>query len=284
MVLRITVINAGFLREAVQAVPVAGSGMVIIIWSPEYFAVQSVFAEKMPEGENPLTLLKIVPEGFSAYDSTDRFFNAAIEATELEAVFHTAKDSDPIEFYQSVEDDNGLNEFGYLHARFNRPVDLAAGLVSGAFMNDYIPMKIYGIFPERVLQAADVSHDPSLIQYPPAAVFVSRHFAHYIATLETFGMTATITVLDNEVFFTTEARPLDPLIMPQKAGLISTRKDCSVKPIRFDIHMQNLDIQPGAAVSDEVSLYKRTDTVFLFWFRLATPKTFLKGHIIYYFY
>lgn len=122
MVLRITVINAGFLREAVQAVPVAGSGMVIMIWSPEYLAVQSVFAERMPEGENPLTLLKISPEGFTSYDSTDRFFNAAVEAAELEAVFHTAKDSDPIEFYQSVEEDNGLNEFGYLHARFNRPV------------------------------------------------------------------------------------------------------------------------------------------------------------------
>lgn len=121
MVLRITVINAGFLREAVQAVPVAGSGMVIIIWCPHYFAVQSVFAEKMPEGDNPTTLLKIAPEGFSSYDSTDHYFNAAIEAAELEAVFHTAQDSDPIEFSQSFED-NGINGLGYLRARFNRPV------------------------------------------------------------------------------------------------------------------------------------------------------------------
>lgn len=69
-----------------------------------------------------------------------------------------------------------------------------------------------------------------------------------------------------------------------QTGLISTMEECKFQPIRFEIHMQNLDLQPGAALSDEVSLYRRTHTVFLIWFKLAHTKTFLKGDIIYYFY
>lgn len=67
--------------------------------------------------------------------------------------------------------------------------DLVAGFTFGSFMDDYIPMKIYGILPERVIQAADVSYDPSVIQLPPAATFRADQFAQYMATLETFGMT-----------------------------------------------------------------------------------------------
>lgn len=141
MVLRITVINPSTIVETIQAVAMVETPMVILIWTPQVFAVQSMLTDKLPTGLNLSTLLRLEPPTFSSYESTDSFFNAVVEVVDLQAVFFTAHNDDPIEFSLSSED-NELNDLGYLHARFNRPVGQFSGFSMLFFLFMPIPVML----------------------------------------------------------------------------------------------------------------------------------------------
>ncbi|RAL51349.1 hypothetical protein DM860_010851 [Cuscuta australis] len=294
MVLRITVVDAESLRETVHAATPEISPMVILIWAPDYLAVQSMITAKCGPGggeddgvgENFSTLLKMDPRGFAAFQSTDELFNAVVEAVDLHAVFAMAHDSDTIEFSQSLEVDNGLNEFGYLRARFDRPV--------GGYMEDYLSLKIYGKCPADMLKIADITRDPSVIPRLRLARLNARIFYNATTLVSAFSNSIEISVKKDSVSLTPVKKKTNPLILNREYGVISTREDIGdggvVEEVRVTVNMAYMNIRPVTGIAaGEVWLYKRAEDVALLWFPLdavdeVDDTKLIKGDIIYYLY
>ncbi|CAH9069611.1 unnamed protein product [Cuscuta europaea] len=289
MVLRVTVVNPGNLREATEAVtPSQLTRHVIMIWTPEYLAFQSTITERMSAstengcGDNNTALLKIDPAAspavFSSYHSTDAYFNAVVETVDLQAVLFTAQNSDTIVFSQSLEVDNLINDFGYLRARFDRPV--------GAYNEDYISMKIYGVVPERMLKTADISKDPTVVPLPPLATLNALTFSNSLAVMRGVTRSVDISVKKGEVYFSPVDVKTNPLILNLEFGLISTREDIRKnEAVEFKINLLFLDLRLAGVTSAEVSVYKRPKDVVLLWYKLDDTKGWLlKGDIFYYLY
>ncbi|VFQ77526.1 unnamed protein product [Cuscuta campestris] len=293
MVLRLAIYDAPHLKDAVQAVPVSESKHIMIVWCPEYFAVQSVLQLRLPGGENPTTLLKLLPNSFLIYESTDQFFNAVVEISDLERVFCSAATLDTVVFSQSLEVSNGVNDLGFLHARFNRPLVAVPCLGEEYSEEDHtISMKIYGMFPESQVRSADVSQDPSLNPLPPVVTFLAPVFGQVMSTLEMNAMSVVVVVHAEEAFFSAGGgggegeggEPPYKLTLTGVNGLKWTRGDVRRRPVRFEIPMANFEVKPGAQLSTEVSLYKRSGEVTLVWFKLDPALTCLRGDLIHYFY
>ncbi|CAH9139653.1 unnamed protein product [Cuscuta epithymum] len=290
MVLRVTLANPGNLREATEAVtPAELTRHVIMIWTPEYLAFQSTITERMLVsaengcGDNNTALLKIDPAAspavFSSYHSTDAYFNAVVERVDLQAVLFTAQSSDTIEFSQSLEVDNLINGFGYLRARFDRPV--------GAYNEDYISMKIYGIVPEKMLKTADISKDPAVVPLPPLATLDALTFKKSLGLMRAVSRSVEISVKKGEVYISPVDVKSKPLILNREYGLISTREDIRKNDpaVNFKINLLYLDLQLAGLNSAEVSVYKRPKDVVLLWYQLDDTKGWLlKGDIFYYLY
>ncbi|XP_019200365.1 PREDICTED: uncharacterized protein LOC109193984 [Ipomoea nil] len=275
MVLRITVFKSTPIVKAIQAAAVVESPTVIFIWRPEGLCVQSMLADKLDPGDNLSTLLRLEAQTFSSYESTDQYFSAVVERVDLEAVFLTANDSERIEFSQSDED-NKLNGFGYLHARFDRPV--------GAYKENYISLKIYGIFSESMLRSADVSADPSFLPLLPLAGISAPAFADAIAVMESMAEKVLIIVKEGLVFFAPVDQGLMPLMLGPKNGVIYTMKDLPNESLELEIKLPFLNIHSASELSSVVFLSKRAENVLVVWFKLEKTRYLLSGDIIYYWY
>nr|GME10015.1 uncharacterized protein LOC109193984 [Ipomoea batatas] len=275
MVLRITVVESTLIVKAIQAAAVVRSPLVIFIWRPEGLCVQSMLTDKLEHGQNLSTLLRLDAQTFSSYESTDQYFSAVVERFDLEAVFSTAEDAEHIEFSQSDED-NKLNDFGYLRARFNRPV--------GAYDENCISLKIYGTFSESMLRSADVSADPSIFPRLPLAAICGLAFADAIAVMESMSGTVLITTRGAIVSFSPVGKDLVPLCLESRNGVIFTRNDLHHGLAGLEIQLPFLNMHAGAKLSAVVFLYRRTKNVGLVWLKLERTRYRLHGDIIYYFY
>ncbi|XP_031095288.1 uncharacterized protein LOC115999587 [Ipomoea triloba] len=275
MVLRITVFESTLIVKAIQAAVVVGSPLVIFIWRPEGLSVQSMLTDKLEHGQNLSTLLRLEAQTFSSYESTDQYFSAVVERVDLEAVFLTAQDAEHIEFSQSDED-NKLNDFGYLRAHFNRPV--------GAYDENYISLKIYGTFSESMLRSADVSADPSFLPLLPLAAISGLAFADALAVMESMSGTVRITIRGGLVSFSPVGKSLVPLTLESRSGVIFTREDLYRGPVDLEIQFPFVNIHAGAKLSAVVFICKRTKNVRLVWLKLERTRYRLYGDIIYYLY
>ncbi|VFQ84117.1 unnamed protein product [Cuscuta campestris] len=290
MVLRVTISDAPHLKEAIQAVPMPESKNIVVIWCPEYFAVLSALQHPpRPAGENPTTLLKLLPQSFLTYECTDHLFNAIVRIDDLEHVFSSARNLDAVVFSQSREVCNGLNDLGFLLAQFQRPLvqDSVGGdqPSSDVVSSGRMAMQIYGKFTEGEVKLAGACHDPSQNPLPPVATFLPPAFGRVMSALKAKGMPAVaIAVHKKEAFFSAaEGEVRFELSLTAENGLKWTRGDVGRSPVRFEFPMANLDVEPGSKLSAEVSLYKRSEKVRLIWFKLDTDVTSLSGDIIHYF-
>ncbi|CAH9069595.1 unnamed protein product [Cuscuta europaea] len=283
MVLEFTVVNATKLRQAVDALPAGKLRYVILMWSPQFFAIQCFLDQRLPAGQNPTALLKLAPESFSEYKSTDDFYHAAVDFVDLMTLLNLTDTGDTIRFSEMAEPiASSPNPLGFLCAHVSTPAqDDPEEEIT--FM---VELKIYGHLPEKMLRSADVSHDPSSSPLPPVATFVALAFFKMMALINPSNEEpVTITAAQGRVFFNLVGKPLkDSLVMKAEGGLISQRGDIvGANMVHCVIPMKYVDVFQTTDLSSEVSLYRRPAGATLLWFKLDPPLTFLHGDLIHYF-